>query len=124
MAKTIKIEEVQNSTKEIYELCSEISILQKELDQMLMAIEKNSRDYAAGKISKDLFKYNDGKMKKECAKNIKAINSFVGKSSSMILRMGKDIESQKIVQRKPRKKSLNDIKKITQPSQEKIQKGS
>jgi hypothetical protein len=111
MAKSIKIQNVQDSTKELYEMCSDIIILQKELDQMLVAIAKNSKDYAAGKISKDLFRYNEGKMKKECARAIRQINSHVDKSSSMINKIGKEIESQRVVERKPRKKGISEIKK-------------
>ena len=121
MAKSINIEDVQNSTKELYEMCSDITILQKELDQMLMAIEKNSKDYAAGKISKDLYKYNENKMKKDCAKAIKEINSHVDKSSSMILKIGKEIESQRVVERKPRKKV--DAKSIVNSQDQKPEKG-
>ena len=32
---------------------------------MLTAIEKNSKDFEKGKISKETFKYNDNRMKKE-----------------------------------------------------------
>ncbi len=48
MAKIIKLEDIQRNTKKFYEVCSDISVLQKELDQMLTAIEKNSIDFERG----------------------------------------------------------------------------
>jgi hypothetical protein len=123
MAKSINIEDVQNSTKELYEMCSDITILQKELDQMLVAIGKNSSDYAAGKISRDLYKYNESKMKKECAKAIKGINSHVDKSCSIIAKIGKEIESQRVKDRKPRKKGASDVKSIVNSQDQKAEKG-
>ncbi len=77
MAKIINLDDVQKNTEKFYEICSDISVLQKELDQMLVAIEKNSIDFERGKISKSLFKYNDDRMKRESAKIIKKVNKLV-----------------------------------------------
>ncbi len=109
MAKLIKLEEVQKNTKSFYEACSNISILQRELEDMLVAIEKNSSDFEKGKISRDLFKYNEDRMKRESAKIIKSINDFVDKGVSVFDRIEREIESQKIVLEK--KDRLKDIKK-------------
>jgi hypothetical protein len=79
---------------------------------MLSAIEKNSTDFEKGKISKDFFKHNEIKMKKESAKIIKNINKLVDKANSLILRIDRDIESQKITEKKKGKKSrLSEIKR-------------
>jgi hypothetical protein len=114
MAKSIKLEDIQNVTKEFYQMCSDVSIKQRELDQMLTAIEKNSEDFRRGKISRELFRYNESKMKKECAKIIKDINSCVDRGGSMIVKIGKEIETQRVTSGKKKRGSAANIKKIVQ----------
>jgi hypothetical protein len=97
MVKIIKIEEIQKDTKKFYETCSDISILQRELEEMLVAIEKNAEDFERGKISKDLFKYNEDKMKKESAGMIKKINDSINMGISIFNKINKEVESQKII---------------------------
>ncbi len=112
MAKIIKLENVQKNTKKFYEICSDISVLQRELDQMLTAIEKNSVDFEKGKISRELFKYNDDRMKKESAKIIKKINSFADLGIALINKVNKEIASQKTeTKEKQGKKKIKEIKK-------------
>ena len=110
MAKIIKLENIQSDTKKFYEICSDISVLQKELDQMLTAIERNSLDFEKGKISRELFKYNDDRMKKESAKIIKKINSFADLGISFINKINKEVASQK-TEIKTKKKRIKEIKK-------------
>ena len=112
MAKIIKLEEIQKNSKKFYEICSDISVLQRELDQMLTAIERNSIDFEKGKISKDLFEYNENRMKKESAKIIKKINSLVDLGISLINKINKEVLTQKIeTKEKTKKKKIKEIKK-------------
>jgi hypothetical protein len=110
MAKIINLEDVQKTTKKFYEICSDISILQRELDEMLIAIEKNSADFQKGKISKDLFKYNEERMKKESAKMIKKINDSIDVTTSLMNRVNKEIESQKVIEKDKKKDRISEIK--------------
>ena len=126
MTKIIKLEEIQKSTKKIYENCSDIGILQRELEEMLNAIEKNSMDFEKGKISKDLFKYNEERMKKESAKIIKKINEMVDQGISLINKINKEVEFQKIETEEKKKDKIKDtikeIKKKTRKTKPKKKK--
>jgi hypothetical protein len=125
MAKIINLGEVQENTKKFYEICSDISILQRELDEMLVAIEKNSADFGKGKISKDLFKYNEERMKKESAKMIKKINDSIEITTSLINKINKEIESQKVVTEEKKKDRISEIKgkmKKNKPKKRKAKK--
>jgi len=112
MAKIINLGEIQENTKKFYEICSDIGILQRELDEMLVAIEKNSADFGKGKISKDLFKYNEERMKKESAKMIKKINDSIEITTSLVNKINKEIESQKVVTEEKKKDRIGEIKKM------------
>lgn len=123
MAKIINLEEIQENTKKFYEICSDISILQRELNEMLVAIEKNSADFGKGKISKDLFNYNEDRMKKESAKMIKKINDSIEITASLINKINKEIESQKVLTEK-KKDRIGEIKKMkkSKPKKRKAKK--
>jgi len=110
MAKIINLEEIQENTKKFYEICSDISMLQRELDEMLVAIEKNSADFGKGKISKDMFNYNEDRMKKESAKMIKKINDSVEITTSLINKINKEIVSQKVVTEEKKRDRISEIK--------------
>jgi len=110
MAKIINLEEIQENTKKFYEICSDISMLQRELNEMLVAIEKNSADFGKGKISKDMFNYNEDRMKKESAKMIKKINDSVEITTSLINKINKEIESQKVVTEEKKRDRISEIK--------------
>jgi DNA-binding transcriptional regulator GbsR (MarR family) len=125
MAKIINLEEIQENTKKFYEICSDISILQRELDEMLIAIEKNSADFGKGKISKDLFTYNEDRMKKESAKMIKKINDSIEITTSLMNRVNKEIESQKVVTEEKKRDRISEIKgkmKKSKPKKRKAKK--
>jgi hypothetical protein len=110
MAKIINLEDIQKNTKKFYEICSDIGILQRELDEMLVAIEKNSADFGKGKISKDMFNYNEDRMKKESAKMIKKINDSIEITTSLMNKVNKEIESQKVVTEEKKKDRISEIK--------------
>ena len=125
MAKIIDLGEIQENTKKFYEICSDISILQRELDEMLVAIEKNSADFGKGKISKDLFNYNEERMKKESAKMIKKINDSIEITTSLINKINKEIESQKVVTEEKKRDRISEIKgkmKKSKPKKRKAKK--
>lgn len=125
MAKIINLGEIQENTKKFYEICSDISILQRELDEMLIAIEKNSADFGKGKISKDLFNYNEDRMKKESAKMIKKINDSIEITTSLINKINKEIESQKILTEEKKRDRISEIKgnmKKSKPKKRKAKK--
>ena len=112
MVKIINLEGVQKNTKKFYEICSDISVLQRELDQMLIAIEKNSIDFERGKISKELFKYNDDRMKKESAKIIKKINTFADLGIVLVDKINKEVASQRTeTKEKKERRKIKEIKK-------------
>lgn len=111
MTKIIKLDSIQKNTKKFYELCSDISILQKELEDMLASIEKNSKDFENGKISKDLFKYNDNRMKRESAKAIKKINNSVNLGMSVFGNIAKEVDSQRMEGKVKKKSKTVDVKK-------------
>jgi hypothetical protein len=111
--RAIKIDAIEKSTKDFYETCSEISVLQKQLEQMLCAIEKNSKDFQRGNISKNLFTYNERKLKNDSAVIIRKINSLVKHSEIFIGKITREVESQKTNPKKfSKKKKITEIKKI------------
>jgi DNA-binding transcriptional regulator GbsR (MarR family) len=124
MAKIIDLGEIQKNTKKFYEICSDIGILQRELDEMLVAIEKNSADFQKGRISKDLFKYNEDRMKKESAQMIKKINDSIEVTTSLMNKVNKEIESQKVVTEEKKKDRIGEIKKMkkSKPKKRKAKK--
>ena len=111
MPRLIKLDEIQKNTKKFYETCSDISILQRELDEMLVAIEKNAADFGKGKISKDIFTYNEERMKKESATMIKKINNLVETGVSLIDKVNKEVETQKVEVGEKKKDRIKEIKK-------------
>jgi len=91
----IELNKIQDSTKKIFEACSEISLLQEELENLLSLIEKNSAEYQKGKISKEMFESNEKRLKKESALRIKKINKLVEDALKFLKIIEKEIKSQK-----------------------------
>jgi hypothetical protein len=111
--RTIKIDAIEKNEKDFYETCSEISVLQKQLEQMLCAIEKNTKDFQRGNISKNLFTYNERKLKNDSAVIIRKINSLVKHSEFFITKIAREVESQKTNPKKfSKKKKMSEIKNI------------
>ena len=122
MIKLIRLDEIQKNSKAFYETCSEINVLQRQLEQMLSAIEKNSREFKRGNISKVLFSHNEKKLKASSAVMIKKINTLVKKSISYTSRIDRLVDSQRIVARKfNRKKKIEEIKKIASEPPKEVQ---
>jgi hypothetical protein len=111
--RSINIESIQKNAKDFYETCTEISVLQKQLEQMLCAIEKNSKEFQKGNISKNLFSYNEKKLKNDSAVIIRKVNSLVKHSEFFIAKISREVESQKTAPRKfSKKKKISEIKNI------------
>lgn len=114
--KKINLEDIKKNSKSFYEICTEINVLQRQLEQMLNAIEKNSRDYQKGNISRDLFSYNERKLKSQSAGMIKKINSLVKQSSSYTSRIERIVDSQRMAAKKfNKKRKIEEIKKMAEP---------
>jgi len=94
--KPINVERIQQSTKKIYEMSSEISFLQEELDDMLSVINKNFMDYKKGKISHDFFRSNEKKLKTKSVSIISKINRLVEDSSRHNDKIVEEIKKQLI----------------------------
>jgi len=123
MEKLIELELIQNNTRRFYEACSDITVLQKELEQLLTEIEKNSIDFEKGKIPKGLFEYNENKLKREAAKVIKRINNLIDLGVSLINRINKEFTSQKIeTKEKSKKKKVKKVGKKKKKPKKKVKK--
>jgi hypothetical protein len=94
--KSINLEKIQQSTKRIYEMSSEISLLQEELEDMLTTINQNFMDFKRGKISREFFKANEKKLKTKSLRIIKRINTLVDDSSKHIDNIIKEVQKQAI----------------------------
>ncbi|RLI97857.1 MAG: hypothetical protein DRP00_03265, partial [Candidatus Aenigmatarchaeota archaeon] len=75
--KKINLEQIQEASRRIFEISSEIHLLQDELENLLSLIDKNSLEYQKGKISREVFESNEKRLKKESALRIKKINQLV-----------------------------------------------
>lgn len=95
-SRKIKLDIVQLSTKKIYEMSSEISLLQEELDDMLSVINQNVLDFKRGKISEVFFKSNEKKLKERSLRLMKTINKLVDDSSKHTDKISKEVKNQKV----------------------------
>lgn len=93
--KKIELNKIQELTKKIFEVSSEISLVQEELENLLSLIDKNSTEYQKGKISKEMFESNEKRLKKESALRIKKINNLVSEALKFLKIIEKEIKSQK-----------------------------
>jgi ElaB/YqjD/DUF883 family membrane-anchored ribosome-binding protein len=92
----IDLELIQKNTKKVHEISSEIKLLQESLDDVLTAIDTNSKEYDKGKISRNTFKNNEAKLKKNGSRLIKKINECVSVGLDFIDEIIKQIELQMI----------------------------
>jgi ribosomal protein L18E len=94
--KKINLEKIQEKTKRIYGISSEISLLQEELENLITAIDKNSSEYQRGNISRDIFETNEKKLKKRSAMKIRKINKLVEEGIKLLEKMENELTSQKV----------------------------
>jgi hypothetical protein len=97
----INLKKVEDSSKKIYEGSFELSLLQQELENMLNAIDKNNMEFEKGKISRNAFKSNETKLKKNSIDIIKNIKILVKNNLDFLASIRKDVEKQ--VTTKPKK---------------------
>jgi hypothetical protein len=96
MLKLINLDKLRSLSKRIYENCSEISLSQDELEDMLTAIDKLGIKYDKGSLSKDAFVYNDRRLRRDTLTAIKSINSSVALSLKLVDSINKEIGLQRI----------------------------
>ena len=95
-SRKIKLDQIQLSTKKIYEMSSEISLLQEQLDDMLSVINQNFMDYKKGRISEVFFRSNERKLKTRSLKLMKTINRLIVSSVGHTDKIGKEVKNQKV----------------------------
>ena len=93
--KKINLEQMQEASRRIFEISSEIHLLQDELENLLSLIDKNSLEYQKGKISREVFESNEKRLKKESALRIKKINQLVKEGLELLKKAEKEIKAQK-----------------------------
>jgi len=93
--KKINLEQIQEASRRIFEISSEIHLLQDELENLLSLIDKNSLEYQKGKISREVFESNEKRLKKESALRIKKINQLVKEGLELLKKAEKEIKAQK-----------------------------
>ena len=93
--KKINLEQIQEASRRIFKISSEIHLLQDELENLLSLIDKNSLEYQKGKISREVFESNEKRLKKESALRIKKINQLVKEGLELLKKAEKEIKAQK-----------------------------
>jgi len=93
--KKVNLEQIQEASRRIFEISSEIHLLQDELENLLSLIDKNSLEYQKGKISREVFESNEKRLKKESALRIKKINQLVKEGLELLKKAEKEIKAQK-----------------------------
>ncbi|HKZ45620.1 MAG TPA: hypothetical protein VJ343_02850 [archaeon] len=73
----INLQQIFEDGKKIYEISSDVKMLQEDLENMIDSIEKNVADCQKGKIPEEFFRLTDDKLKKESATLIKKINAMI-----------------------------------------------
>ena len=110
----INLKKVEDCAKKIYEGSFELSLLQLELDNMLNAIDKNNMEFEKGKISRNAFKSNEAKLKKNSVDIIKNIKILIKSNRDFLSSIRKDVEKQTTTKpkaKKPRGKKNVDSEK-------------
>jgi hypothetical protein len=95
----VRIDQIFEDSKKIYEVTSEIKMLQGDLENMLSAIEKNAIDYQKGTIPRDFFAPTEEKLKKESAALIKKINSLVDAGMGLAGRINAEAKNYEVEKR-------------------------
>lgn len=94
--KKINLQRVEQSTRRIYEMSTEIAFLQEELDDMLSVINKNFMDFKRGRLARQLYKANEKKLKAKSLTMIKKINRFVDSSLNHMDGIDREVSKQKM----------------------------
>jgi hypothetical protein len=106
----INLKQIEIDTKRVYENSFELLLMQEELENMLIAIDKNNMAFEKGKISKNAFRNNEKKLQKNSVRVIKNIKNMIEASLIIIKNLIEEIEIQQI--KKFPEKKLVKPKKI------------
>jgi hypothetical protein len=104
----IKIEQIFDDSRKIYEISSEVKMLQGDLENMLSAIEKNAVDFQKGKIPKEFFGPTEEKLKKDSAILIRRINALVETSMGLVGKMKAEVKLYEPVKKSKEKPNVNN----------------
>ena len=94
--KIINLDLMNKLSKRVYEISSEISLLQEEMEDMLTAIDVNILEFKKGMISQQFFKSNERKLKRRTVALIKRINRLVKNAIGLTEKIAREIKSQRI----------------------------
>jgi hypothetical protein len=106
----MKIEQIFEDSKRIYEAASEIKMLQGDLENMLSAIEKNAVDFQKGRIPKEFFDPTEEKLKKESAMLIKRLNTLVDGGMVLVGKIRSEVRLYEPVKKAKEKANVNNQK--------------
>lgn len=104
----IKIDQIFDDSRKIYEISSEVKMLQGDLENMLSAIEKNAVDFQKGKIPKEFFDPTEEKLKKESAILIKRINTLVETSLGLVSKIKAEAKLYEPVKKSKERADVNN----------------
>lgn len=99
----VNVEQIFEDGKKIYEISSDVKMLQEDLENMITAIEKNALDYQKKEIPKEFFEPTDEKLKKESAILIKKINTMIENSLHLTGKIKNEIQIHRIAKRSKQK---------------------
>lgn len=104
----INLKQIETDTKRVYENSFELILMQEELENMLIAIDKNNIVFEDGKISKNAFRSNQKNLQKNSVRVIKNIKTIIEATLIIIKNITEEIEIQqikKIIEKKETKPS-------------------
>lgn len=107
----ISLKKVEDCSRKIYEGSFELSLLQQELENMLNAIDRNNMEFEKGKISRNAFKSNESKLKKNSIEIIKNIKVLIKSNLDLLKSIRNDVEKQTTTKPKSKGKKNADSKK-------------
>lgn len=106
----INLKKIEENSRKIFENSFELSLLQEELENMLNALYRNGRELEKGKISKNAFKSNETKLKKNSVVIIKNIKDLIKTNMNLLASMKKEVEGQDLKKKKSKPKKSKEIK--------------
>lgn len=92
----IDLGSIENFVKEIIASASQVKLLQDELEDVLLHASDNEKLFSAGKISKEIYKENKLRLRKEKSQLRKKINDELRKLVGIINETKKLIEANRI----------------------------
>jgi hypothetical protein len=90
----IDLKKIEEMARNVFENSFEISILQDELDGMLNAIYRNSKEFERGSLSRNKFKANEKKLKTKSVSVIKEIKNLLKTNQDLLVNIKSEAEKQ------------------------------